>query len=144
MQVLKSIGLKEARHIVHAIIEASENTEGLPMSAAVLDRHGDLVCVERMEGAMPRSGPMAINKAHSALQFLRDTIESRQIQAKLDLKPYEFCDPHFSTIEGGVLLKTKDGEIVGALGSSGRAPMAPNGDEDMARVGEKAWKELGL
>lgn len=144
MQEIKSLGLVEARHIVRAIIEASEKSEGMPMSAAVLDRHGDLVCLERMDGAMPRSGPMAINKAHSALQFLRDTNESRQIQAKLDLKPYEFCDPHFSTIEGGVLLKTKDGTIVGALGASGRSPLAPNGDEDMARVGEKAFKDLGL
>jgi uncharacterized protein GlcG (DUF336 family) len=87
---------------------------------------------------------MAVNKAHSALQFLRDTIESRKIQAKLDLKPYEFCDPHYSTIEGGVLLKTKDGMIVGALGTSGRAPMAPMGDEELARVGEKAFNELKL
>jgi uncharacterized protein GlcG (DUF336 family) len=142
MQETKSIGLKEARHIVRAIIEASEKSEGMPMCAAVLDRHGDLVCLERMDGAMPKTAAMSVNKAYSALQFLRDTIESRQIQAKLDIKPYEFCDPHYSTIEGGVLLKTKDGTIVGALGTGGRAPMAPMGDEELARVGEKAFKEL--
>lgn len=142
MHELKSIGLEEARKVVRAVIEASENSEGNPMSAAVVDRHGDVVCLERMDGAMPISASMAVNKACSSLKFMRDTIDSRKIQEQLKLKPYEFCDPNYSTIEGGVLLKTKDGMIVGAVGTSGRAPLAAMGDEELARVGQKAFDEL--
>ena len=142
MQEAKSVGLKEARHIVGAIIEASENSEGAPMAAAVVDRYGHVVCVERMDGAYPVTARMCVIKCHSALEIMRDTIESRKIQGELGLRPYEFCDPNYSTIPGGVLLKTKDGTVVGAVGTSGRAPMAPMGDEELARVGAKAFEEL--
>lgn len=44
MQEGKSFGLKEARIIVDAVIEAAVKSERRPMAAALIDRHGDLVC----------------------------------------------------------------------------------------------------
>jgi uncharacterized protein GlcG (DUF336 family) len=141
MQEVKSLGLKEARKIVNAIIKASENSEGQPMAAAVVDRHGNLVYLERMDGATPITARMSVTKSYSAMELLRDTITSREVQEKLDLKSYEFSSTTYTTIPGGVLIKTKDGTVVGAVGTSGRAPMAPMGDEELARIGAKALEE---
>ena len=142
MHDVKSLGLKEARKIVDAIIDASEKSEGLPMAAAVVDRHGDLVYFERMDGATPITARMAVTKCYSAMEFLRDTIASREVQEKLDLKSYEFSSTTYTTIPGGVLIKTKDGKVVGAVGTSGRAPLALMGDEELARIGAKAFEEF--
>jgi len=119
MQEAKSLGLDEARKIVDAIIEASAKSEGRPMAAAVVDR----------------------NKASTAMDAKRDTIVQRKFLKELDLAFYEFCSSTYSTIPGGVLIKTEDGNIVGAVGTSGRAPLAPMGDEELARIGAKAFKD---
>ena len=141
MQEAKSLGLDEARKIVDAIIEASAKSEGRPMAAAVVDRHGDLVCFARMDGASPLTVRMSINKASTVMDTKRDTIVQRKFLKELDLAFYEFCSPTYTTIPGGVLIKTKDGNIVGAVGTSGRAPLVPMGDEEVARIGAKAFKE---
>jgi glc operon protein GlcG len=137
----KSLGLKEARKIVDAIIEAADKSEGRPMAAAVVDRHGDLVCLARMDGATPLNGRMALYKCYTAMDAFRDTIGTRELMDKLNLQYYEFCNPIFTTIPGGVLIKTKDGTVVGAVGTSGRDPLMPMGDEELARIGAKALEE---
>jgi uncharacterized protein GlcG (DUF336 family) len=146
MQEAKSLGLKEARKIVDAIIEAAEKditdtVEGRPMGTAVVDRHGDLVCFARMDGASPLTVHMSIYKAQTAMLIKRDTITQRSLNEKVHLMPYEFCWPTYTTIPGGVLIRTKDDAIVGAVGTSGRHPWAPMGDEELARVGAKAFEE---
>ena len=148
MQESKSLGLKEARKIVDTIIEAAEKSksekgEGRPMAAAVVDRHGDLVYLVRMDGASPLTARMCVGKCYSAMDALRDTIEIRQRLNRPDYKSYsyEFCNPMHTAIPGGVLIKTKDGTVVGAVGTSGRHPLVPMGDEELARIGAKAFEE---
>jgi glc operon protein GlcG len=141
MQNGKSLGLKEARKIAEAIIEASENSEGRPMATAVVDRHGDLVCLARMDGATPLNGRMALYKCYTAMDAFRDTIGTRELMDRLKLCSYEFCNPVFTTIPGGVLIKTKDGTVIGAVGTSGRDPLIRMGDEELARIGAKAFEE---
>jgi glc operon protein GlcG len=144
MQEAKSLGLKEARKIVDAIIEAAEKNitdtvEGRPMAAAVVDRHGDLVYFARMDGASPLTAHMSIYKAYTAILVRRDTITQRKLNEEVNLLSYEFCWPTYTTIPGGVLIKTKNDTIVGAVGTSGRHPWAPMGDEELARIGAKAF-----
>jgi glc operon protein GlcG len=141
MQVTKSLGLVEARKIVDAIIEESEKTEARPMAAAVVDRHGDLVYFARMDGASPVTARMAIYKAYTAMDTQRDTITQRELLNKLNFRPYEFCSPTYTTIPGGVLIKTKNGDIVGAVGTSGRNQLHAVGDEELARIGANAFLE---
>jgi len=146
MQEAKSLGLKEAREIVNAIIDAAEKNksdtvEGRPIAAAVVDRHGDLVYFARMDGASPLTARMSIYKAYTAMDIRRDTITQRELHGTLKLESYEFCSPTYTLIPGGVLIKMKDGTIVGAVGTSGRHPWAPMGDEELARIGAKAFEE---
>ena len=72
---------------------------------------------------------------------MRDTIDQRELIDKLNLKYYEFCSPTYSVVPSGVLIKAKDGTVVGAVGTSGRAPLMPMGDEELSRIGVKAFEE---
>jgi uncharacterized protein GlcG (DUF336 family) len=76
------------------------------------------------------------------MELLRDTIASCEFQEKLDLKSYEFSSTTYTTIPCGVLIKTKDGNVVGAIGTSGRTPLVAMGDEELARIGAKAFEEF--
>jgi glc operon protein GlcG len=139
MQSEKNLGLKEARMIVQAVVKEVENTEGLPMAVAVTDRAGDVLCLERMDGVPPLPGRVCLTKAWSALQVGRDTILQREIMAGrgIDFKYCELAPPNLCLIPGGCLIKTKDGSIVGAIGTSGRSP---EGDEAMSRFGLKVFE----
>lgn len=141
MQECKSLGLKEARVIVEAAIEKAQNTEGRPMCVAVTDRHGAPVYLVRMDGAAPVTARMCLTKCYTALEVLRDTGQQREVLAQMNLKPDEFSSTIYTTIPGGDLIKTKDGTVVGAVGTSGRDPLGPGGDEDIARAGVLAFEQ---
>jgi glc operon protein GlcG len=140
MEEYKTIGLEEARMIVGAAIAEAEKTEGLPMAVAVVDRHGIPLCIARMDGGFSLASRVCVTKCQSALEVLRDTKTAREnFDSRPEkLKSYEFSSYLFTCIPGGCLLKTRDGSIVGAVGSSGRTPQ---GDEAISQAGVRAFEE---
>jgi glc operon protein GlcG len=137
-----SLDLEEARKIVDAVVEAARSTKppDRPMSVAVVDNAGVLLSFARMDGASPNTARMAINKAFTAIYWRRDTAEMQNwIKDGRDIS--WFGDPFRNApIPGGVLIKSSDGYIVGAIGTSGRAAMGPMGDEELAQIGAKAFR----
>ena len=136
------ITLKEAQEMGEAMLNfASETKPGRPMSVAVLDEAGVLVCCNRMDGASPLTVRMAINKAYTAIDWRRDTKEIQEVFFTGDTKRdiVWFGEPRHAPIPGGVLLKAEDDSIVGAIGTSGRKAEE---DEELARVGAKAYGEI--
>ena len=94
-----------------------------------------------MDGASPLTPRMAQYKAYTAIDSNRDTINQRELLTKFDIQFYEMCSPTYTTIPGGVLIKDTAGNVVGAVGTSGRAPLSEFGDENLARIGAKAFEE---
>jgi uncharacterized protein GlcG (DUF336 family) len=137
-----SLDLEEARKIIDTVVEAARSTKPLdrPMSVAVVDNAGVLLSFARMDGASPNTARMAINKAFTAIYWRRDTAEMQTwIKDGRDIS--WFGDPFRNApIPGGVLIKSSDGYIVGAIGTSGRAAMGPMGDEELAQIGAKAFR----
>jgi len=136
------IKLREAQETLNAMYRyAAETKPGRPFSLAVVDAAGILVAFIRMDGASSLTARMAVNKAYTAIDWLRDTKEVREVfftgEGKRDVA--WFGDPRHAPIPGGVLLKAEDGTVVGAVGTSGRKPEE---DEEAARVGEQAYKEM--
>ncbi len=134
--------LQAAKEIMNEMIKyASETKPGRPSSFALVDRAGVLVAFERMDGAAPLTARMAINKAHTAIDWGIDTKVLRESyfagEAKRDVA--WFGDPRLAPIPGGVLLKSEEGTILGAIGSSGRTGEE---DEELAQVGAKVWNTL--
>ena len=137
------LGLKEARAIVDAMLEEASK-RGLNFSAAVVDFGGDLIHLARMDGASALNARMSYNKAYTAAKWRRDTkaLKERLFDMSLGDERREvawFCDPLFTPIWGGIVLWSKDGTMLGALGESGGTYKQ---DEEIGQLGAKVFKEL--
>jgi glc operon protein GlcG len=134
-----SLDLEEARKIVDTVVEAARTTKppNRPMSVAVVDNAGVLISFARMDGASPNTARMAINKAYTAIYWRRETGEMQDwIKNGRDIS--WFGDPYKDApIPGGVLIRSSDGCIVGAVGTSGRDARGPMGDEELSQIGAK-------
>jgi len=147
MQEARSLGLKEAEMIcdfcIQKTIESKDNKAvvgaGYPIAVCVIDRHGTVICHKVMDGAFSLAARLSRTKAQSALELLRDTKVQREIcQSRgISLMSYEFSSVEHTEIPGGCVIRTSDGNVVGAIGVSGRSPQ---GDEEMAQMGVKAFE----
>jgi len=97
------------------------NELGVKVSIAVVDVHGDLIILERMQGAVSLSPKIANGKASAAAIFMRPTAE---FEPRIQQNSAFWAGVSSMTSgallfgRGGVPLK-KDGEFVGAIGVSG-------------------------
>lgn len=105
---------------------------GVPISVAVCDAGGRLVCFERMDGTLFASVYGAPGKATAAAAFARPT---SALQERADLPIFRSIvamdGGHMILAQGGVPL-IKDGELIGAIGVSGASAQQ---DEDCANAG---------
>ena len=136
----KQLGLEQAQKIIDAMLTYERSMkQGRQSSFAVADSAGVLIAFIRMDGASALSADMAINKAFTALYWKRDTAEIFEFLQKQSREIAYFSNVEKQApIPGGVLLKTADGTIVGAIGSSGRPASE---DQELALAGAKAFNE---
>ncbi len=139
----EKLGLKEARAIVDAMLQAAAD-KGLKFSAAVVDAGGDLLHLSRMEGASALNARMSYNKAYTAAKWKADTraIKERLFDMSLGDERREitwFGDPLYTPVWGGIVLRSKDGTILGAIGESGGTYQQ---DEEIGQLGAKVFAEL--
>src|ERR687887_80566 len=110
-----------------AVIAAAErhaNDNGYRVVIAVVDPSGELIAMHRTEGAQVASSRVAVDKARTASIFIRP---SREMEDQVSGGRLGALALHgASCLTGGVPLKV-DGEVVGAVGTSGETP-----DEDEA------------
>src|SRR5947208_4466365 len=108
-----------------AVIQAAErdaNKHGHRVVIAVVDPSGELVALRRTVGAQVASSRVAVDKARTAAIFVRP---SREIERQVSDGRLGALALHgASALTGGIPL-TVDGEVVGAIGTSGETP-----DED--------------
>lgn len=119
-------------------MEAVFKAKGRPISVAVVDPSGDLIYFARMDGASRNSIHVAQNKAYTAARWGSDTQDVYAGLEKWDFDIAYFGDPRYAPIPGGVLIKSSDGSIVGAVGISGRLKEETPEDEELARLGASA------
>ncbi|GAI58568.1 unnamed protein product, partial [marine sediment metagenome] len=99
------------------------------------DNAGVLICFARMDGASPITARMAVNKAYTAIQWQRDTREVQNMM-KEGRDIAWFGDPdRQAPVPGGILIRSSDGTIAGAVGTSGRTA---DEDEELALIGTGA------
>ena len=117
---------------VMAAAEAEAKKNNWPVVIAIVDTHGLLVMLQRMDNTQTASVNVAIEKARTAAMFKRpskafeDAIAGGRV-ALLGL-------PGATPIEGGLPLM-QDGKIIGAIGVSG---MASPQDGQVAKAGVDA------
>lgn len=146
------IKMEEAGKVIGAMLEAAIKTPedpdqpmaAAPMALVVVDTAGAPVYLVRMDGGSTLNARVAINKAYTCIETRRDTIDSENMLKKTgrDIANFSGGEPRLTYIPGGVLIRSKDGSIVGAIGTSGRMALGPMGDEELARIGAKAYLSL--
>jgi len=120
---------------VDAVIAAAHEAavaKGLRVVIVVVDPSGRMLALRRTEGAQPASDRVAIDKARTAAIFVRP---SREIEKQVsDGRLGALALRGARALTGGIPL-TVDGEVVGAIGTSGETP---DEDESVSIAGAQA------
>jgi uncharacterized protein GlcG (DUF336 family) len=137
------LGLKEARAIVEAMLEAAAQRD-LEFAAAVVDAGGDLIHLSRTDGASALNARMSHHKAYTATKWRSDTraIKTRLFDMSLGDERREitwYGDPLYTPVWGGIVLRSSDGAMLGALGESGGTYRQ---DEEIGQLGAKVFAAL--
>jgi glc operon protein GlcG len=131
LRIRKTIDGKGVGAVMDAAEEAA-NIGGHRVVIAVVDAAGDLLELRRTDGAQPASSQVAIDKARTAAIFVRP---SREIEEQVGSGRLGALALHgAAALTGGIPL-IKDGEVVGAIGTSGETP---DEDESVSMAGAAA------
>jgi uncharacterized protein GlcG (DUF336 family) len=133
----KDVSLDQAQAVVAAAVAKAGQTN-TKMNIAVVDAGGNLKAFARMDGAWLGSIDIAIKKAKTARYFDMSSGEIGKLsQPGGPLYQIEVSNSGLITFPGGVLLKTADGTILGAVGVSGSTV---ENDNAVATAGAAAIK----
>ena len=106
------------------------------MNIAIVDAGANLVAFSRMDGAWLGSLDISIKKAKTARYFDMDTGAVGELsQPGQPLFNIEHSNNGLITFPGGVPIKNKSGEIIGAIGVSGSSV---ENDHTVAKAGAAA------
>lgn len=127
-----SITYKEAVQALNAAIKKADELN-IPVSIVVVDTGGHLVSFARVDSVFGVID-FAVKKARTAVMFGVDSDVMGTIIAGADIHGYGMLNANdgLLTIAGGVVIKNKDGKIIGAIASSGGTPVQ---DKDIASAG---------
>ena len=133
-----SITLAQASTIVDAALKTGRDSKFMPLVVAVLDAGGHLVAYKREDKSGILRFEIAYGKAWGALGM---GLGSRTLASRAPKQPAFFTalasvsDGRLIPGPGGVLIRDKDGDVIGAVGISG--DVADN-DEKCAIAGIEA------
>src|ERR1700710_1271479 len=105
----------------------SAQQRNAPSAIAVVDRAGDLLAFERMDGVRPASADLAIGKARTAARLQRPTAE---IEDNINQGRTAFVTANIAALRGGVPIRVS-GEVVGAVGVAG---LSKENDTETANI----------
>ncbi|KQQ79054.1 heme-binding protein [Aureimonas sp. Leaf324] len=134
---MTALTLDTARRIVEAARAKGRELGLKPLTVAVLDAGGDLLVLEREDGASPLRPAIAIGKANGAVQM---GVGSRALWKRAEEQAYfinamnTLTNGSLVPVPGGVLIRD-GGKVVGAVGITGDTS---NNDEAAAAAGIQA------
>ncbi|MGJ1436180.1 GlcG/HbpS family heme-binding protein [Sphingobacterium multivorum] len=127
-----NITYNEAMKALNASIEKAKSLN-IPVSIAVVDAGGHLLAFARLDSVFGVI-EFAVKKARTAVMFGVDSDIMGTIVSGADIHGYGMLNSNdgLLTIAGGVVLKDKNGNIIGAIASSGGSPEQ---DKEIAGAG---------
>lgn len=134
--LMNDVSLEQARAAVSAAIEKAKqlNTK---MNIAVVDAGANLKAFARMDGAWLGSIDISIKKAKTARFFDMNTgVIGSLSQPGGSLFGIEHSNQGLITFPGGVVIKNKEGVVIGAIGVSGSSV---ENDHAVAEAGAKVF-----
>lgn len=121
------------------IVDTVKGDGGKPVAISVCDRDGSLVALIKMDGVPSRSVSLSQHKAYTAARMQTTTEAFMERIHKEKIEIAYFCDPKLTPFPGGAPIKTLDGNIIGAIGISGRASEE---DQRLANYAAGLYSEL--
>ncbi|RLJ59023.1 uncharacterized protein GlcG (DUF336 family) [Litoreibacter meonggei] len=119
---MAGISLNKARTIVRKTIARGQELELKPLSVVVLDAGGHVQAFEREDGASPGRFDIARGKAYGAV-MLGMSGTSQMARAEQQAYFMNAVNGVFGgavvPVPGGVLLRDKKGDVIGAVGVTG-------------------------
>jgi glc operon protein GlcG len=140
ISVVSSLSLQEARIIVDAAV-AQVRAEGGRAAIAVVDDNGNVVSMDRMDGASGYFGRFAVGKAVAAVALQQPTsVSAEQYRNNPEriLSALSILQGEVWFTRGGVPIVV-DGRIIGGVGSAGHGP---DRDEPAVQTGIAAWERF--
>jgi uncharacterized protein GlcG (DUF336 family) len=132
-----NISLEQAEAAVKAAKEKAWQLNTLEI-IAIVDAGANLVAFARMDDAWLGSIDLALRKAKTARYFNMETGElGKMSQPGHPAWQIEHSNGGLTTFPGGVPIKNKQGEIIGAIGASGSTV---ENDHAVAQAGADAVK----
>ena len=138
---MSRLTLKQANTIIEQALVKAREMKIKPLTVVVLDDSGNIVAVQREDNASMARYDIALGKAWGAVAM---GCSSRTLTQRAQSNP-NFINALVTTAggkllpqQGGVLIRSVDGEIIGAVGISGAS-----GDEDEA-FGAYGVEQAGL
>ena len=116
------ISSAQAMALVQRTLEEGRNRGFAPLCAAVLDSGGHLLALLRADGASISRPEIAIAKASGCLGM---GFGGRELARRAQAAPQFFAalatifPKGIVPVAGGVLIRSSDGELIGAIGVSG-------------------------
>jgi uncharacterized protein GlcG (DUF336 family) len=115
----RAFGLSDAKRLAE-LAEEQAQAVGVPVVLAIVDAVGGLMLMHRMDGSLPASVDIAINKAYSAAAFRMPTHELGALaQPGQALYGVQTTNQGRVVLFGGGYPWRQDGVVLGALGVSG-------------------------
>ncbi len=127
---MSRLTLKQANTIIEKALEKAREMKIKPLSVVVLDDAGNVRSAQREDGASMFRFDVALGKAWASVAM---GVSSRALLKRAKDNPNFFitlaatAKGKFLPQTGGVLIKSEEGEILGAAGASGGT-----GEEDEA------------
>ncbi len=131
----KALTLNGARKVIDAVKMEAKRINAPGAAIAVVDDGGNLLALERLDGAFAAGSQISIGKARTAALFKRETKAFEEIIKNGRTAMVSLPDSLFTPLQGGVLIVV-DGQIVGAVGVSGAA--SAQQDTELAVAGANA------
>ncbi|MDN3725383.1 heme-binding protein [Aequorivita sp. SDUM287046] len=130
-----NITLEQAEKVIAAAKKKATDID-TKMNISVVDSGANQVAFARMDGAWLGSADIALKKAKTARFFDMPTGEIGKLsQPGEPLYGIEHSNGGLISFPGGVLLKNKNGDIIGAVGVSGSTV---DNDHTVATAGAEA------
>ena len=127
---MSTLTLAQANRIIEVALAKAREMKVKPLSVAVLDASGHVRSMQREDGASMFRNDVAVGKAWAAVGM---GVASRTLLQRAKENPQFFgalsatAQGKFLPQTGAVVIKDKDGTVLGAAGASGGT-----GDEDEA------------
>lgn len=119
---MASLSLSKANRIITVVLKKGAELGLKPLAVAVLDAGGHLRAFQRQDGASMMRYEIASGKAYGAIAV---GAGSRWLNAQASERPHfleglsNVSGGKIIAVPGGVLIRAKNGEIIGAVGVTG-------------------------